>query len=177
MAFSKERKAEMIAEYERWMSQSQAIFMLDYAKMDMKAIDTVRRRVRETGGEIHIVKNTLFGILLDKIGMDQPEGLLEGSTLIGFAFSDAPALAKVISEVTAKSEVFKVKGGYLGTQKISASEIKALGELPPLPVMRAKLLGTILAPASRLVRTLAEPARSLAGVLQAYSDKEAAPAA
>jgi large subunit ribosomal protein L10 len=167
----------MLDQYEQWLSQSKAIFVLDYARNDMKAIDTLRRRARESGGEIHIGKNTLFGIVLEKIGMDQPQSLLEGSSIIGFAFSDAPVLAKVISEVTAKSEVFKVKGGYLGTQKISAAEIKALGELPPLPVMRAKLMGTLLAPASKLVRTLAEPARSLAGVVKAYSEKEAAPAA
>jgi large subunit ribosomal protein L10 len=119
----------------------------------------------------------LFGIALNKIGMDQPAEFLEGSTLIGFAFADAPALAKVISEVTAKSEVFKVKGGYLGKQVISSKEIKALADLPPLPVMRARLLGTLLAPASQLVRTLAEPARSLAAVVKAYSEKDAAAAA
>jgi large subunit ribosomal protein L10 len=52
--------------------------------------------------------------------------------------------------------------------------VKALAELPPLPVVRAQLLGTILAPASKLVRTLAEPARQVAAVLKAYADKDAA---
>ena len=47
----------------------------------------------------------------------------------------------------------------LGKQPSTAAQVKALAELPPLPVMRAKLLGTMLAPASQLVRTLAEPAR------------------
>ena len=53
---------------------------------------------------------------------------------------------------------------------LNASQIKALADLPPLPVMRATLLGTILAPASKLVRTLAEPARGLAAVIKAYSE-------
>ena len=57
---------------------------------------------------------------------------------------------------------------------LSADQIKTLGKLPPLPVMRATLLGTILAPASKLVRTLAEPSRMVAAVLKAYSEKEAA---
>jgi large subunit ribosomal protein L10 len=57
---------------------------------------------------------------------------------------------------------------------ISPDQIKALADLPPLPVMRAMLLGTILAPASKLVRTLAEPGRSIAAVVKAYADKDSA---
>jgi large subunit ribosomal protein L10 len=103
--------------------------------------------------------------------------VFEGVSLVGFAFHDAPALAKVINDSTAKSEIFAVKGGYLGNEMLNASQIKALADLPPLPVMRATLLGTILAPASKLVRTLAEPARGLAAVVKAYSESGAAAAA
>jgi large subunit ribosomal protein L10 len=102
---------------------------------------------------------------------------LEGSTAVGFAFQDAPALAKTMADFAKSSEFLKIKGGYLGNKPISADDIKALAELPPLPVMRAQLLGTIMAPASKLVRTLAEPARSLAAVIQAYADKDTAGAA
>jgi large subunit ribosomal protein L10 len=54
--------------------------------------------------------------------------------------------------------------------------VKSLSELPPLPVVRAQLLGTLQAPASKLVRTIAEPARSLAAVFKAYSEKALAAA-
>jgi large subunit ribosomal protein L10 len=102
--------------------------------------------------------------------------MFEGSTAISFAFKDAPATAKTINEFIRTSEFIKVKGGYLDQHPISAAEVKALAELPPLPVVRAQLLGTLLAPASKLVRTLAEPARALAAVMKAYSDKDAATA-
>ena len=72
----------------------------------------------------------------------------------------------------AKDEAFKIKGGYLDKAFLNVKEIKALSDLPPLPVMRAKLLGTILAPASKLVRTINEPARSLAAVVQAHVQAE-----
>ena len=65
----------------------------------------------------------------------------------------------------------RIKGGYLGNKSISKAQVEALAELPPLPVMRATLLGTIMAPASKLVRTIAEPARGLAAVVKAYSEK------
>jgi large subunit ribosomal protein L10 len=63
----------------------------------------------------------------------------------------------------------------LGKQSIGTDQVKALADLPPLPVLQAKLLGTLLAPASRLVRTLAEPGRSIASVLKAYSDSQSTP--
>jgi large subunit ribosomal protein L10 len=110
--------------------------------------------------------------------MDQPkQDILEGSTAVGFAFRDAPAIAKTLSDATAKSEIFKIKGGFLGKQVVGANQIKALAELPPLPVMRARILGLLNAPASQLVRTIAEPARSMAYVVKAYSEKQPAEAA
>lgn len=170
MAFSKQHKNKMVAQYAEWLRQSQGVFVLNYSKMTMKDIDTLRAKAREAGAELHVVKNTLMKLALDEVGI-QDKAVFDGASLVGFAFSDAPALAKVLSEATAKSEIFAIKGGYLGTQPLNAAQVKALADLPPLPVMRAMLLGTISAPASKLVRTLAEPARGLAAVIKAYSEK------
>jgi len=177
LAFTKERKSEIVAQYAEWVNKSQAVFIMEYSKMNMKAVDAARAKIRDAGGELHIVKNTLFKIVLEKEGVSQPKGLLEGSSLVGFAFNDAPSMAKVIAEITKSSEVFKVKGGYLGKQVLSQPQVKSLADLPPLAVMRARVLGVLLAPAGQLVRTLAEPARSLAGVFKAYSEKDSSPAA
>lgn len=176
MAFSKQHKNKMVAQYVEWLRQSQGVFVLSYGKMTMKDIDALRAKAREAGAELHVVKNTLMKLALDEVGI-QDKAVFDGASLVGFAFSDAPALAKVLSEATAKSEIFAIKGGYLGTQPLDAAQVKALADLPPLPVMRAMLLGTISAPASKLVRTLAEPARGLAAVIKAYSEKGTAPAA
>lgn len=176
MAFTKQQKNKMVAQYAEWLRQSQGVFVLNYSKMTMKDIDTLRAKAREAGAELHVVKNTLMKLALDEVGI-QDKTVFDGASLVGFAFSDAPALAKVLSDATAKSEIFAVKGGYLGNQPLSPAQVKALAELPPLPVMRAMLLGTISAPATKLVRTIAEPARGLAAVIKAYSEKSAAPAA
>lgn len=170
MAFTKKEKGEMTAQYEKWLSESQAVFVLTYNAMTMKEIDAFRAKVRESSSEVHLVKNTLFERALASQGYEKAP-FLEGTSLVGFAFNDAPALAKTFTDATKGSETTKVKGGYLGKELISDKQIKALADLPPLPVMRATLLGTISAPATKLVRTLAEPARSLAAVIKAYSDK------
>ena len=174
MAFTKARKSEIMNRYESWFDKSEAVYILSFKKMNMKAVDTVRAKIRESGGEIHVVKNTLFQLVLDKKKLTYPKGLMEKSNIIAFAFSDPPALAKLLSEATRNSEIFQIKGGYLGKQAVSTAQVKALADLPPLPVVRATLLGVLQGPSSKLARTLAEPARSLAGVFKAYSEKEAA---
>ena len=176
MAFSKQQKNVMLNSYEQWLKQSQAVFVLEYQKMTMKEVDALRVKVRDAGGQLHVVKNTLMGIALDHV--ETHHKTLEGTSLMAFAVNDVPALAKVFLDVTKNSEVYKLKGGYMDGREITPDNLKSLAELPPLPVMRAKLLGLFQAPAGKLVRTLNEPARSLAFVFKAYSQPaEATPTA
>ena len=95
---------------------------------------------------------------------------------VTFTFNDPPSVAKVLTEITKGNDVFAIRAGYLDMKPLAKEQIVALADLPTLPVMRATLLGTILAPASKLVRTLAEPARGLAAVIKANYEKQANPA-
>ncbi len=175
MAFTKKEKSEILANYESWLKNSQAVFVLEYTKLTMKDVDTLRAKVRDAGGQLHVVKNTLMGIALKNAGIQSKT--LQGTCLCGFAVTDAPALAKVFADATKNSETLKLKLGFLSGQEITPASIKSLAEMPPLPVMRAKLLGLIQTPAGQLVRTLAEPARQMAYVVKAYSEKDATPTA
>ena len=176
MAVSKERKKEIVATYQDWLGNSQAVFLAEYIGLTVKDMDDLRDKVREVGGEFHVIKNTLGKLAFEGAGYDGPPEYFLGSTAAGFAFEDAPAMAKAMAEFSKSVQFLKFKGGYLETNILSAEEIKALAALPPLPVLRAKLLGTLMAPANQLVRTLAEPSRQMAAVLQAYVDADAAPA-
>ncbi len=176
MAKSKDQKEAMLAEYTEWIGKSQAVVLVQYTGVKMRDLDAIRAKARESGGEFHVVKNTLAKLALEKCGYTVPEDFSEKSTAIGFAFKDAAGFTKALTEVTKGMEAVKIKGGFLGTQSLDARAVKSLANLPPLPVIRAQLLGVLQAPASKVVRTLAEPGRSLAYVVKAYSDK-AAPAA
>ena len=169
MAFTKDEKSKMMAQYGEWLDKASGFFMVNYDKMDMKAIDGIRAKVREAGGEAHVVKNTLMTKMLQEKEYAEGEALT-GTTLVNFAFDDPAAVAKQVNEIV-KDKAFRIKYGYLDKNVLSAEEVAKLGNLPSLPVMRAKLLGTISAPASQLVRTINEPARGLAAVIQANVDK------
>ena len=176
MAKSKEQKEAMLAEYTDWLAKSQAVVLVEYSGLKMKDLDSIRAKARESGGEFHIVKNTLARLALEKAGYSVPADFAQKSTAIGFAFKDAAGFTKALTEATKGMEAIKLKGGFLDAKALNPAEVKSLASLPPLPVIRAQLLGVLQAPASKLVRTLAEPGRSLAYVVKAYSDK-AAPAA
>lgn len=177
MAISKEQKNEIVAKYQEWMDKSQAVIMTQYIGLTMKDMDALRKKVRDAGGEFHVLKNSLYKIALQNAGLELVDEYFEASTAAGFAFEDAPGLAKALADFANEVEFLKIKGGYLEHKPMSAAEFTALAELPPLPVMRAQLLSTIMAPASQLVRVLSEPGRQIAAVLQAYADQDASEAA
>jgi large subunit ribosomal protein L10 len=174
LAISKQHKNEMVSEYIDWINRSRALIVSEYLGLSVNQIDDLRAKVREAGGEFHIVKNTLGRVAFQETGLSKSEEVLKGSTAICFAFQDAPAIAKVMADFAKSSDFLKIKGGYLDKRAIGSEDVRALADLPPLPVMRAQLLGVLAAPASKLVRTLAEPARQMAAVLKAYADKDAA---
>lgn len=175
MAISKQHKEEVLAQYQDWLKRSQAVILVEYTGANMKAMDTIRTKIRETGGEFHVVKNTLVRRALAEQGMKFPDDTLTKSTAISFAFNDPAATAKALSDATKGNEFVKVKAGFMAGQTLTARQVKALADLPPLPVVCAQLLGVLQAPAGKLVRTIAEPARGLAAVVKAFAEK--APAA
>lgn len=172
MAFSKNQKLQMMNQYNEWIDESKAVFVLAYSKMRMPAVNSARAKLREVDGQLHVVKNRLFTHVLAEKGYQFDQKFWEGNNVVVFAFEDAPSVAKALAEVVKGNDAFTVRGGYLEKDTLTVKQVSALADLPTLPVMRATLLGTILAPASQLVRTLAEPARGLAAVIRAYSEKQ-----
>lgn len=177
MAISKERKEEVLAQYNDWVKRSQAVILVEYTGANMKSLDTLRAKIRESGGEFHVVKNTLARRVFADNHMELPKDFLVKSTAVSFAFTDPASTAKALTEAMKGNEFVKVKGGFMAGKALNASQIKALADMPPLPVVRAQLLGVLQAPAGKLVRTIAEPARGLAAVVKAFTEKGASHAA
>ena len=172
MAFSKQQKEKIVEQYSDWLERSKAVFVLSYSKMRMPMVNDARAKLRDADGRLHVVKNRLFTRVLEENGYHFDPKTWEGNNVVVFAFEDAPSVAKALAELVKGNETFAVRGGYLDKASLTVKQVGALSDLPTLPVMRAMLLGTILAPASQLVRTLAEPARGLAAVIKANSEKQ-----
>jgi len=170
LAFTRKEKEAMVEQYKEWIDSSNAFFVLSFQNMGMSEIDEAREKLREVNGEIHVVKNRLFRLVMNDMNLDYEEEFWEENNMVGFAFSDAPSVAKVLSDIS-KTDFFDIRLGYMDERLLKAEEVKALADLPTLPVMRGIVLGTIMASATKLLRTLAEPARSMAAVVKAFSEE------
>jgi large subunit ribosomal protein L10 len=170
LAFTRKEKEAMVEQYRNWIQDSNAFFVMSFQNTGMMQVDDAREKLREVNGEMHVVKNRLFRIVMEEMGVELEQGFWQENNMVAFAFSDAPSVAKVMSEVS-KTNVFDIRLGYMDDKVLAAEQVKALADLPTLPVMRGIMLGTIMASASKLVRTLAEPARSMAAVVKAFSEE------
>ena len=174
MAISKQQKEELVEQYKKWVEESDGLILTHFHGLSVKAIGDLRRDIRESGGEFHIIKNTLAKRAFEESGREWKEGVFIGPTALGVSYQNPTGLAKVIKDFSKEFGTIEIKSGYLAERLMTVEEIVALAELPSMEAMRAKLLSTILAPASQLVRTLAEPGRQVAAVLKSYSEKEPA---
>lgn len=171
MALTAEDKRERVAEYGKLLKGSQGLILADFVGLDSKGINSLRGRVREVAGAVTVAKNSLLEIALREAGLPIPGEHLVGTTLVVFATSDVVALAKAVADTAKEQEALRVKGGLLGHRVMTREEVRALAELPPRPVLQARLLGLLQAPAGKVLGVLQAPARQMVGVLKARSEK------
>ncbi len=172
MAVSKERKLELVSQYQELFKGSNALIMTAYSGLSVKELEKLRRNIREVGGEFHIIKNRLADLAFKATGVPIPGGALEGPTAIGFAFEDVIGVAKAIVDLAQGNANVYIKGAVIDGVIYDNAQVSQMANLPPMPVVQAQLLSVIQAPANRIARVLAGSARNLLNVFNAYSETE-----
>jgi large subunit ribosomal protein L10 len=141
LAITKERKQALVAEYRDRLERSKAVVLASFSGLSVKDMEEIRRKLREQGGELHVVKNRLVRLAFREAGLPVPEEALTGTTVMGYAPDDAPGLAKTIVDAAKASEFIRVKGGVIDGVLYGARQVEMLADLPPLPVLR-ELIGS-----------------------------------
>jgi len=139
-------------------------------------VTALRVKMRAAGASFKVAKNRLALLALDGTRFDGLKPLMKGPTAISWS-ADPVAVAKVAVDFAKTNEKFVLVGGSLGTQVLDVAGVKALAELPSLDSLRAKLLGLLNAPATRIAGVLQAPGAQLARVFAAYADSEKSEAA
>jgi large subunit ribosomal protein L10 len=171
---NKSNKAQLVAELAAKMATAKATFLADYRGLTVDQVNDLRGKLRATGVEYRVVKNTLLKLAIKETGTACIEPLLSGPTAIAITDADPVAPAKVLSEYAKTNAKFELKGGSLEGTVLSIADIKALADLPSREVLLAKMLGSMSAPATNFVGVLAAVPRSLVQVLAAIQDQKAA---
>jgi large subunit ribosomal protein L10 len=177
LAISKKQKQELVSLYQELVRKSSGMVLASYSGMRVSELEGLRRKLRESGAEFRIVKNTLMELALQQAGLPVPKDSFIGTTAVGFASEDVLAMAKAIVDLSRTSEAIKVKGAVVDGVAYGTQQVQMLADLPPMPVLRALLLGVISAPATRVAGALAGSVRQVVNVVKAYSEKAPAGAA
>jgi large subunit ribosomal protein L10 len=149
-----------------------AVIVTHYMGMTVAQLTDLRGRLRQEGATFKVVKNTLAQKALNGAGQGASD-LFKGPVGIAFA-KDPVSAAKVSTQYAKDNEKFVVVGALMGDQVLDAAGVDALAKLPSLDELRARLLGMITTPATRIAGVLQAPGAQLARVLNAYATKDAA---
>lgn len=164
-------KQNISAEYLKRLNASPFFIVVDYQGLKVGPVTELRKRLNKAGAEMHVVKNTIFRIAAKEAGVADLTGTLTGMLAVVTGQKDVSSAAKVIKTFASEFEKPKIKFGYLSNKRMELQEIMTLADLPPLEILRSKLLGVLNAPATTLVRLLNTPATQLVRVLQAKAEK------
>jgi large subunit ribosomal protein L10 len=174
-------KVAVVDEVRERLESSSATLLTEYRGMKVSELATLRRTLRDAGGDYKIYKNTLVRFAVRDLGLEGVEELLVGPTAVAFCDGDVAAVAKALRDFSRTNPNLIVKGGVLGSKALSADEARALAELPSREVLLARIAGGLAAPMVQFAGLLQALPRNMAYGLKALIDQkvaggEAAPA-
>jgi large subunit ribosomal protein L10 len=167
------QKSEQVSALAKTLSETAVVVIARNHGLTVAQVTDLRVKMRQAGASFKVTKNRLARIALEGTPYQPIGDLLTGPT--GFATSADPvAAAKVAIDFAKANDKFEIVGGAMGGTMLDANGIKALAELPSLDELRAKIVGLVQAPATKLAQLANAPAGKLARVFGAYATKEAA---
>ncbi len=167
-------KTKVIDEIKEKIESSQAVVLVDYRGLDVAQLTELRKKYREAGVDYKVYKNTMMKFAFKDLGYDEFNEFLKGPSAVAFGIEDPVAAAKVTAEFAKKNEKLEIKAGIVDGKIINIEEVKSLAELPSKEVLVAQVLGGLNAPIQGFTNVLQGTIRSLAIVLNAIAEKEAA---
>jgi large subunit ribosomal protein L10 len=166
-------KKELVDTLNALFKAANVIVVAHYSGITVAQMQTLRRQMKQAGAAVKVAKNRLAKIALDGTDVATIAPLLKGPTLIAYS-GDPVAAPKVAVDFAKGNDKFVILGGAMGKTSLNSDGVKALATLPSLDELRAKLVGLIQAPATKVAQIVNAPASKLARVFGAYAKRDEA---
>ncbi len=163
-------KEKLVGNLHDALSATSCFVVTHQTGLTVAEVTTLRKQMLSAGASFKVTKNRLARLALVGTKFEQLSPMFTGPTAIAFS-RDPVAAAKVAVEFANKNDKLTILGGALGEKQLDAAGIKALATMPSLDELRAKLLGMLQTPATRIAGVLQAPAAQLARVFNAYATK------
>jgi large subunit ribosomal protein L10 len=159
---NREEKTELLAELNGIFKGAESVVLAEYIGLTVAEAEALRKKIREAGASLRVTKNRIARLALKDTKFEGLADLFKGPVVMAYA-SDPIAACKACVQFAKENEKLVIVGGALSDKMLTLNEIKDLASIPSMDELRAKLIGLLQAPASKLAR-----------VCKAYSEKEAA---
>lgn len=170
-------KISILNEVIERVKASDFCFVLNYGGLKVTQLTALRQELAKLNSRAMVVKNTYLGKVAKELGWNDISAMLSGPTAVVTGQGDVTEVAKMLVEFVKKNDKAVIKGASLEASALNAADVEALSKLPSKDAMRGMLLGTLLAPATSLVRVLNAPLLSALYALKAYEEKQGGSAA
>ncbi len=171
---NRSEKATIIGEIKQNTESASLVVVADFKGMTVEELTELRIKVRQAGGQLHVVKNTLARIALEGSTHDVIAQMFKENCVIALGFEDPVALAKALTDYAKTSKKFELRHGSLDGKLMSVAQVEALASLPSKEVLLAQMLGTMNAVPTNLVSLMANMIRPLLYALKDLEQKKAA---
>ena len=159
---NREEKTELLAELNGIFKGAESVVLAEYIGLTVAEAEALRKKIREAGASLRVTKNRIARLALKDTKFEGLADLFKGPVVMAYA-SDPIAACKACVQFAKENEKLVIVGGALSDKMLTMDEIKELASIPSMDELRAKLIGLLQAPASKVAR-----------VCKAYSEKEAA---
>lgn len=149
-----EAKKQQVEEIKAQLTKAVSGVFVDYCGLTVEQDTELRNKLRAAGVEYKVVKNTLTRFAAKEVGLDGLDEVLNGPTALAICEHDEVTAAKVLADFAKDNEQLEIKSGFLEGKVVSVDEVKKLADTPSREVLIAKIMGSMNAPISKLVRTL-----------------------
>ncbi len=163
-------KKELVATLNQVFTNAGVVVVTHNLGLTVPQMNDLRGQMAEAGATLKVAKNRLVKIALDGTDASGVADLFSGPTVLGYS-DDPVAAPKILANFAKKNEKLVILGGTLGASVLDANGVKALADMPSLDELRAKLVGMIQTPATRIAGVMQAPAGQLARVFNAYATK------
>lgn len=167
-------KAAVIERIKTAAEAASIAVVADFKGMPVEEMTRLRAKLRESGGELLVVKNTLARIALSGSQHDVMKDTFHDNCAIAFGKDDPVALAKAVTDFAKTSKTIAVRNGSLEGKLLEATQIEALAKLPGRQELLAQTLGTLNAVPTNFVSLLANTIRGMLYALKAIENQKAA---
>lgn len=164
-----EEKVKQIVED---LKAANAMWVINYTGLSVKESEELRHTVRDAGGQVKVLKNTLTARALQELGLPTLEGILEGPSAFVFAIGDPVESAKAIKNFAKTNKKIKIKGGMMDGHQYDAAQVEAIADLPSREQLLSMLLQVMLGPATGVVRVLNAPMEYFARAVNSIKEKK-----